>query len=288
MSTTFITSIYTKLTDGSIGRWERYTLSLKSIAKCGAYFVVYTSPEEYDELKSFIQYNVPSPEKIDIRPEPISNSKWNNVFSKLYSLGYRSGQRSMNLVHSKMEWLSKVAAENPFSTTHFFFFFFCQSVEGLFPKWFLRDDQHTTFEKYTDYSVFNPDWLSRLETESSEKMWMIAMTDQVMLWNAPLDRKFYNENAQYGRFHVIGGLFGSSSSECLSWFESECSMLLNAVLADYPMDRFLPVEELIYTAVVENHQDKIKLNMFDTWYHEDHEPCFDTYKRGKSFHQLFL
>lgn len=287
MNTTFVTAIYSNLSNISKSRWERYTYSLKSIVKCGANFVLYTSPEEYQDVVKFVKDNDIDSSKLKIIQHEISDNIWNKKFNELKTNGADGCGRSMDLVHSKIYWLNKISKQNPFGDSEYFYWIDAGlSFEGLFPNRFLRTDTHRTFEKYTDYNVFNPDWLKRLNEKSKDRCYFMAMTTKVVLWAQPIKQDFYINKNDYMKYHVIGGLFGGKVD--FDGIELQYSQILNKLLSDFKNERCLPVEELILNPIVANNKDKIYLDIFDTWYHEDHESSFDKMKVGKSFHELFL
>lgn len=297
MSTTFVTAIYSRLEDGSVGRWDRYAYSLKNLVQStDAQFVVFTSPEEVDQLKTFIAREKMNYQRVFIVARDLSKNRWHDRFCRLKEL-YPHNQRSMDLVHNKVAWLYEAATIEPLGRwSNVFWIDAGLSFSGLFPERFRRkpfDAYPPVFERYTDLDVFTPTWAKSLGVGLNGKLLTLGLSVKNHLWTQPLDLKFYNEIGvtMYRRYHVIGGLFGAANLEQVKWLYSEYDKMLNEVLDLYEKRETylstLPVEELLLTALVANNPDRFDLRMFDTWYHEDHGDSFNSLKNGKPFYKLF-
>lgn len=297
MSTTFATAIYGRLSDGSVGRWDRYTYSLKNLVQStNAQFAVFTSPGEVDQLKAFIAAEKMDAHRIIIIPRDLTENPWHKRFEALKPF-YPHNQRSMDLVHSKVPWLYEVAAMEPFG--HWSSIFWIDaglSFSGLFPDKFRRkpfDAYPPSFERYTDLDVFTPEWAASLGTGLGDKLLTFGMSVKNHLWTQPLDVPFYNGDGakDYRKYHVIAGLFGGYSHDQIGWLRGSYEKMVDDVLTAYESRTInlttLPVEELLLTTLVANNPDRFHLRLFDTWYHEDHGDSFDTLKNGKPFYKLF-
>ena len=288
MNTTFVTAIYSQLSDGSVGRWDRYSCSLKSLMKCEANFVVFISPDDLDRFNEFVEVESLDRNRLWTIVRPIESCIWHDKFTLLKSR-YDSAGRSMDLVHSKIDWLSEIASENPFNDDYIFWIDAGLSFTGMFPNRYLTNVDHgARFHRYTDLTVFSSEWVGRLKEKCNQKLYTIALTPKNFLWAQPLPRKFYLND--YASWHIIGGLFGGHRENIPTFrylYHSTVLLVLQEYI-DNDLDRKLPVEELILNVVVANNPEIFSLETFDTWYHEDHESTFDEYKNGKPFYTLFI
>ena len=297
MKPTFVTAIYSRLTDGSIGRWDRYVYSFKNLVNSTqANFVVFTSPDEVDPLTEFIIAQKMDRHRIFIVSRNVSHTRWHDAFEKLKT-DYPHGQRSMDLVHSKVGWLYEAATINPFGAAGPIFWIDAGlSFSGLFPDRFRRrpfESYPPSFERYTDLDVFTPEWAEKLGKGLDGKLLAVGISVKNHLWAQPLDLSFYTvEGArQHRQYHVIGGLFGSAEGEQIKWLHESYTKLLDDVVSVYQKRETylttLPVEELLLTTLTANHPERFDLRLFDTWYHEDHGDSFNPLKNGKPFYKLF-
>jgi len=296
--TTFVTAIYTQLEDGSIGRWDRYAYSLKNLVNSTqANFLVFTSPEEASRLTDFVSANQMDRHRVFIVARDLNRNRWHEAFVQLKTM-YPHGQRSMDLIHSKVGWLYEAATINPFGTGGSVFWIDAGlSFNGLFPDRFRRRPFETypngIFERYTDLDVFTPEWAEQLGVGLDGKLLTLGLSVKNHLWTQPLDPSFYTVEGsrRYRQYHVIGGLFGGSDRQQINWLHTTYEKLLDDVVLAYQKRKTylttLPVEELLLTTLTANHPERFDLRLFDTWYHEDHGDSFNPLKNGKPFYKLF-
>ncbi len=295
--TTFVTAIYTQLADGSIGRWDRYAYSLKNLVNSTeANFIVFTSPGEVMQLTEFITAQKMDQHRIFVVARDVANNRWHDAF-ELLKAEYPHGQRSMDLIHSKVTWLYEAATINPFGKSDAVFWIDAGlSFSGLFPDRFRRkpfEAYPPVFERYTDLNVFTPEWAEQLGKGLDGKLLTVGLSVKNHLWTQPLDLSFYTYEGsrRHRQYHVIGGLFGGADREQIKWLYGAYEKLLDDVVLAYQKHetylRTLPVEELLLTTLTANHPERFDLRLFDTWYHEDHGDTFNPLKNGKPFYKLF-
>lgn len=283
---TFVTCIYSNLKDGSPSRRDRYYTSLNNMLLMEVPFVVYCDPSEEHDIRSHIKNN----SLATIVPYSLDQVRTNKDWEFLRQT-FNHNNRCMELIHNKVKWISD--SKNIINSKRYYWIDAGLSFFSLFPKRFIRNENHPGFEKYTDISVFNKDFINRLiNKHSDELIYSVAMRSTISLWGNPLPESLYNKNiAMRKKFHIIAGIFGGTSKN-IEWLSEQYDEKLNEVIDLYKkgsVDRNdLPVEELILNILVLNNIEKFYLDYFDTWYHEDHDSSFDSYKRGISFYKLFL
>lgn len=283
---TFVTCIYSNLKDGSPSRRDRYYTSLSNMLLMGVPFVVYCAPEEEHDIRSHINNN----KLATIIPYDLSQTKRHNDWNILREK-FEHNNRCMELVHNKVQWL--IDSKKVIESKRYYWIDAGLSFFSLFPKRFIRNENHIGFEKYTDISVFNRDLVDRIiNKHSDDLLYNVAMRSTVVLWCNPLSEKLYNNNLELRKkFHIIAGIFGGTYKN-IEWLHSEYEKKLDAVIECYKSgdtDRQdLPVEELILNILVVDNIEKFYLDYFDTWYHEDHDASFDMHKKGISFYKLFI
>jgi len=283
---TFVTCIYSNLKDGSPTRRDRYYTSLSNMLLMEVPFVVYCAPDEENDIRNHIKNN----KLATIVPYDLNQVSTHNDWNILRE-NFNHNNRCMELVHNKIRWI--IESKKIVDSKRYYWIDAGLSFFGLFPHRFIRNKNHAGFEKYTDISVFDKNFVSRLLNKHSDDLiYNIAMRSTIMLWSNPLPEKLYDRNHDARkRFHIIAGIFGGTY-EKISWLHNQYESKLLEVMNSYKSgssDRSdLPVEELILNILVVNDMDKFYLDYFDTWYHEDHESCFDMYKKGTAFYKLFI
>jgi len=283
----FTTCIYSNLKDGSSSRKDRYYFSLKNLLNTGAKFVVYCSPDEEQEIRNFTENHT----NIILVPFDLKTTKYHSEWESLRNK-YNHDNRCMELVHNKINWAAdaaKIADADKIYWIDAGLSFF-----GLFPHRFLRSKEHKNFNKYTDINIFTPEWTERLlKKHSDDEIYCISLSNLLGLWTQPLDSNLYEAGIEdRGKYHIIGGLFGGSV-ENMKWFQQEYDNKIKKVIEYYKSGRLsssyvLPVEEVVMNLIIAEHSTKFKQDVFDTWYHEDHEECFNPRKVGTSFYKLFI
>lgn len=283
---TFVTCIYSNLKDGSPSRRDRYYTSLSNMLLMEVPFIVYCAPEEEKDIRSHIKNN----ELVTLIPYDLTRTSRHNDWNVLRQK-FEHNNRCMELVHNKIKWM--VDSKNIIDSKRYYWIDAGLSFFSLFPKRFIRNEKHIGFEKYTDISVFNRDLVDKIINKHSDDLiYNVAMRATVMLWSNPLPEILYNNNFEFRKkFHVIAGIFGGTYKN-IEWLHGEYEKKLDEVVEYYKSGkadrRDLPVEELILNILVVNNIEKFYLDYFDTWYHEDHEACFDMHKKGTSFYKLFI
>lgn len=282
---TFVTCIYSNLKDGSASRRDRYYTSLKNMLLMEVPFIVYCDPYEIEDIRTHINNN----KFATLIPYNLDQTSRHNDW-ELLRTKFTHNNRCMELVHNKVKWLAD--SRNVIQSKRYYWIDAGLSFFSLFPHRFIRNKNHAGFEKYTDISVFDKNFVNTLLNKNDDSLiYTVAQTSKVHLWNQPLPENLYNNNLQLrGTFHVIGGVFGGTY-ENIEWFNSKYEAKLDEVINAYKTNSIgmghLPVEELVLNILVLNNMERFYIDYFDTWYHEDHEASFDVFKKGVPFYKLY-
>ena len=283
----FATCIYSDLKDGSVSRRDRYYCSLKNLLNINVPFVVYCAREEMEDISNFVGNR----SNLKLIPYDLKETQYHNDWKELRTK-YNHNNRCMELVHNKINWVIDAAKHT--TAEKIYWIDAGLSFFSLFPHRFIRNMNHPDFQKYTDIDIFTPEWANTFFNKHlDDKIYCISISTLVCLWTHPLDYSLYGPGVENrAKFHMIGGLFGGTVQN-MEWFRQEYDKKLKKVIDFYKSknmksDTILPVEEVVMNLIVCEYPEKFQRDVFDTWYHENHEPSFDPYKKGTPFYKLFI
>lgn len=281
MMITFVTCIYSNLYGtkfgGRPGRDTHYKQSLVSLSQMkDCNFIVYTSKEEYSNLKDFLSFD----ERFTVKIEDLENFRYHKEFL-LKKDSNTELDRCFEIEYFKLKWL-KDGIENS-NANYIFWIDAGLSYSGLIPDRYLLNSNG--IEKYYQSFLFNDKFLNNIIKLTDSKLFCILKENSKHHWSRTLPERYYNVyNSSY---HMIAGLFGGKS-ENVKWLCDEFEKLTNIVVET---EEILFHEEQLLTCIYHNNLEKFIEFKFDIWWHENSqipgiESMLDYCKDRKSFYKV--
>lgn len=261
----FVTAIYTDLegtrfNGNPAAIYERYKLSLLSLAKGGYEIVCYTSDAHFEEL-SGIYAAYPN---VRLIVQELSSNPFHADIEKIkdreekYTTERSWSSRCVEIMWGKFFWLKENLTQ--LSDEDSLFWIDAGLFHGgLIPAKYKSKDSSHDFD--FDVITQNRNLFSELENFSRGKIFNITS-----IWvNHGMDDyvQVFKERPEYG---VIGGIFGGQKKLLIDYI-NEIIRYMNVVIES---GMLLKEEELMYLANKKNPENYTKF-LFDSWYHEDWE-----------------
>jgi hypothetical protein len=292
--TSIVTCLYDNLhgtnLGGRLGLTGRYYESLKSIVKMeDADFHLFTSPEEKDQIISFLSENNIS--NVTVHAHDLQDFYMNDLFSlyKDFEFARTESQRCQEIQYNKTFWCQKILREYPQ-------YEFCYWIDvgishsGLVPDKYMIVSDHKAYECFNN-TLYSNNLITGLNNVSinNDKIFIIRIHNIYSGYTYRKPEEWYAANLDMDDHHTIGGIFGGSRISMLefaSLFESTARIITRDWKNVYD-------EECIYQFIFQLLPERFNEYRFDTWYHEDNIPGVNTDEEhrkrlyeGKSFYNI--
>lgn len=246
-----------------------------------ANFTLYTSTNEYNDLKDFFykKYNIKENHLV-IKIFDLKNSKYYDNIQKLKSKELMVKlQRCYEIQYNKFFWLKDEILLTQYDS--YYWIDAGLSHSGLIPKKFLIDSGNNIAKYYTS-NLFNNHMLKNLLNKTKDKIYIIGKDNIGQhYWSKTVPNKYYI--TYNNTMHIIGGLFGGLRDNILSYvdlFDTNLYRLLQE-------EDTLYFEELIMSLIYVNYSDLFHMDYFQTWHHEDSNIHSVEYlANNKSFYRI--
>jgi hypothetical protein len=280
MKTKVVSAIYCKLHNTKFGgrpsRGYHYIHSLKSLLKMNeADFVVYTSEEEYDDVKGHLGEHA----NLTLKIFDLENHNWKELFDqyKDYEEAKR-GDRCIELQYMKLYWLKE---ENTDGYDRIYWFDAGLSYTGIIPdKYIDCKGAYVSGDDYYKSELFNNNFLANLNKITENKLFVITKENQLNFWNQQPRECFDNEYD--GKWHVIGGVFGGDTKLIDDLF-AKFSDAIECIITKYK--RIQWHEENLLTTIFYNYSDMFVNDYFDVWTHENN---FQHHGNNQTIEEYFI
>jgi hypothetical protein len=257
-----VTAIYNNLYGsgygGRLNRNEHYIFSMHSLMKMNnAHFVLYTSPEEYNDLKEeFKEYS-----DLEIISHSLTDSPFQSLIQKYKNYEEsKASDRCVEIQYLKFHWLYQQAKD----CDYVYWFDAGLSHVALIPdKWLECRGERWLLPDYYYSDIFTNSFINNLANISDDKIFLVIKDNLTNAWSQePL--QMFNEQYDY-KWHVIGGFFGGKSSLIENFYNMYYDYSIRT--ADNCGEMWY--EENILTILYYNHKDLFTTKWFDIWTHEN-------------------
>lgn len=289
MKIKFVTCIYSNLYNTELGgrqsREIHYKFSLLSILKItNATYILYTSPEEFNELSTFFyDNNNISREILEIREFDLKTYSLHPTLSKKrLEAEHKHEDRCFEIQYLKFEWLGQEVDKGD---DFIFWIDAGLSHSGLFPKKYQTIKKQEIYRHYFEFSIFTNKLIENLVSYLGDKLFLIGKENRgIHYWSRTVPHRYYtNFNSD---IHIIGGMFGGKPEKVKVLVD-----LFNSYLADLLNEPELFFEEMILSLIYQNHKDYFQPEFFTIWYSEDEVGPYplghEIYKGNKRFYEIF-
>jgi hypothetical protein len=285
--TKIVTSIYSDLYGtkfgGRIGRKDHYRWSLLSLLKMtDAFFVCYTSKEEYDSLVNFfyVQNNI-SEELLKFKIFDLEKNDTIELINKWKNLeNTKKSDRCIEIQYMKFFWTIK-ELEN---YENVFWFDAGLSHSGIIPDKYLDIKSSNTNRHYYESRIFNNYFLEQLINFSETKFVLVSKENFRNYWSGTVNPIHFNKYDSSR--HIIGGFFGGKKE----LWNKIVYLFTKYIYKVTEHDKRLYHEEDILTLIFNNHRELFKTLEFDVWWHENNvtkDSPSDFLIKNKSFYKVF-
>jgi hypothetical protein len=285
--TKIVTSIYSDLYGtkfgGRIGRKDHYRWSLLSLLKMtDAFFVCYTSKEEYDSLVNFfyVQNNI-SEELLKFKIFDLEKNDTIELINKWKNLeNTKKSDRCIEIQYMKFFWTIK-ELEN---YENVFWFDSGLSHSGIIPDKYLDIKSSNTNRHYYESRIFNNYFLEQLINFSETKFVLVSKENFRNYWSGTVNPIHFNKYDSSR--HIIGGFFGGKKE----LWNKIVYLFTKYIYKVTEHDKRLYHEEDILTLIFNNHRELFKTLEFDVWWHENNvtkDSPSDFLIKNKSFYKVF-
>lgn len=285
--TKIITSIYCNLNGtkfgGRNGRRDHYRLSLLSLMKMDdAFFVCYTSKEEYNELfEFFFTHNNISNDLLELKIFDLENNVTSELINKWKILDEtKLSDRCVEIQYMKFFWVKEELKD----CETIFWFDAGLSHCGIIPDKYLDINNNNVSKHYYESNIFNNNLLNNLITYTESKFLLVSKENIRNYWSNtvnPIHFITYNNSK-----HIIGGFFGGK----VELWDNIIYLFTKYLYKVTEHDKKLYHEEDILTLIYNNHHNLFKTLEFDIWWHENNvtKDCPTDYLiKNKSFYKVF-
>lgn len=285
--TKIVTSIYCDLYGtkfgGRNGRRDHYRWSLLSLMKMtDAFFVCYTSKQEYDDLYHFyFVQNEISNELLEIKIFDLEKNDTSELINKWKNFEKtKTSDRCIEIQYMKFYWVKKELSDYE----NVFWFDAGLSHSGIIPDKYLDVTNNIYSKHFYESSLFDNHLLNELIKFSKSKFVLVSKENSRNHWSGTVDPIHFNEynNSR----HIIGGFFGGKKELWINIIY----LFTKYVYKVTEYDKRLYHEEDILTLMYNNHKELFKTLEFDIWWHENNvtKDCdSDFLIKNKSFYKIF-
>lgn len=222
-----------------------------------AHFVLYTSPEEYNDLKEeFKEYS-----DLEIISHSLTDSPFQSLIQKYKNYEEsKASDRCVEIQYLKFHWLYQQAKD----CDYVYWFDAGLSHVALIPdKWLECRGERWLLPDYYYSDIFTNSFINNLANISDDKIFLVIKDNLTNAWSQePL--QMFNEQYDY-KWHVIGGFFGGKSSLIENFYNMYYDYSIRT--ADNCGEMWY--EENILTVLYYNHKDLFTTKWFDIWTHEN-------------------
>jgi hypothetical protein len=287
MTTKIVTCIYSKLHGTNFGgrcsRELHYKYSLLSLLKIqNAEFVLYTSPEEYEDLCSFF-YKQNNINNMQIKIFNLYNTKYFDKIDKIKDkIDIKKSQRCHEVQYNKFYWIEDEIKNDNNKYENYYWLDAGLSHSGIIPE------EHrvltNNYDKYFNSTLFNNNFLDNLIKKTEDDIYIITKCNTgIHYWSKTAPNKYYNEYDS--SLHVIGGIFGGKKNQMQNYI----SLFDEALLKLLTNEKTLFYEELIMTLLYYNNKNIFTADFFETWWHKEsgfYKNNDTFYVKNKSFYKV--
>jgi hypothetical protein len=262
MKIKIVTAIYNNLYNSKYGgrasRNHHYIFSLHSLMKMNnAHFVLYTSYNEYDELKEEFK-NYPD---LEIIAHELIDSPFQKIIQEYKNYEEaKLSDRCVEIQYLKLHWLNQQAKD----CDYIYWFDAGLSHVALIPdKWLECRGERWLLPDYYYSDFFTNTFINNLTKISKDKIFLIIKDNLINGWSQePL--QMFNEPYNY-KWHVIGGVFGGKSLLIRDFY----NLYYDYSVKTAEQYKEIWFEENILTVMYYNNSDMFVTKDFDIWTHEN-------------------
>jgi len=263
-NTVFVTCIYNNLYGTELGgrnnRQHHYFHSLNNIIKKtpNSDFIIYTSPDEYEDIKLSFPYN-----NCKIQQYDLNNNYFQKEFDKYKDRkSAQTSDRCFEIQYSKFYWMYlALYDENIYK--NIYWIDAGLSYSGLIPDKYLEcKGLSWGGDDYYKSELFNDKFTSNLNKFTKSKILFIAKENMKNFWSQEMV-EYMDYDQQH---HIIGGLFGGRRSKVLSMTAG----LIPLIKAKINEEKTIQwSEEQFMTLYYYLNKSRARIKTFDTWWHEN-------------------
>jgi hypothetical protein len=274
----FFTNLYGTEFGGRPNAYKkRYLFGLASLASNSQKKIIYTSPNDRDELTDFLKKTLSIPEfkRYVIKPFYLTNQTFHpSIIILKKEFGYLS-DRCLQIQYGKFQWIMECIKEEEDNYTWW--------VDAglisnhLFPNIYVENIESSK-------NISSDNFFNQLVTKADGKTYFIC-GDRSNGYAHSLPNQKYFDKGYQTKLHPIGGFFGGNSL-FLNNFLLKCNLKIGQTLHD----KVLYSEEVIMEIILSETIENCSFDIFTTWRHEESSEFkrLNSLDCCKSFYKNFI